>query len=425
MEETPIAEISRSEAMRRWLHGPLTPWYYGWNLVATALLFQAVSMGVLYYCYTIWVAPWTQEFGITRAQAMLPIMVCQLVGAPISAFAGRAMDAFPMKKLVAAGVAVFGIGMLLLSIARNPVQIAVIYALCLALPQSFAGPLAAQTLAAKWFVRNRGMAIGWGSLGTSLGGLIAPPLVTLALLSIGWRGAHVVVGLVALAVVLPVVLWVVRDPRPGEKAIEQAGSHHETMGTEPAEWTTPQILKAREFWLLVAGFLPLNVATGGVQMNWGPFMQDLTMIPQQTGFLISLMAGTMIVGKLVIGALADRTEHRYLYFGVIGLLVSSYAFMTVTTTYWALLCVAGVQGFAIGGNLPLTGAMIAQRFGAQSFGRALGVFFSFMILVAVAGPLAGHIRDVTGSYNPYLIGSMILLVVCAIPIARLPSNRQS
>ena len=72
-----------------------------------------------------------------------------------------------------------------------------------------------------------------------------------------------------------------------------------------------------------------------------------------------------------------------------------------------------------------TGAMIAQRFGAQSFGRALGVFFSFMILVAGAGPLAAHIRDVTGSYHAYLIGSIILLAACAIPIARLPSNRHN
>ena len=51
--------------------GILMRWYHGWNILAVAMLFQAVAFGIGIYSFTFWVAPWSEEFGVGRGRVML------------------------------------------------------------------------------------------------------------------------------------------------------------------------------------------------------------------------------------------------------------------------------------------------------------------------------------------------------------------
>ncbi|MGE0384978.1 MAG: MFS transporter [Gammaproteobacteria bacterium] len=393
-----------------------TAWFHGWNIIGACLLFQMLTMGVVQSSFTIWVQPWMTEFGTTRAQTMVALMAVHFAGAVLSAFAGRAMDRFELRWLVAGGIALFALAMAAMAAAPDMLWIILIYAIVLPATQTFAGPLAAQALAAKWFTRHRGLAIGWASLGTSFGGLVAPPVLTWLLLTHGWRVAHVIVAVFAALVVLPISAMVVRSP-PGEsRAAAHAGSAYgDALGFA-------NIVRHRTFWIAVLGFVPLNMVNAGLQANWSLLLGDVDAGPEQVAWLISAQFTAIIAGKLIIGPLADRIDHRRIYVVIIALIIASLALLLTAASYPAMLVAAVLLGFGLGGNLPLIGAIIAAQFGPAAFGRVLGLFFTTMIAAAIAAPTAGYIRDVTGSYDTYLAGSMLFVLLLSASMAWLPGR---
>ena len=66
-------------------------------------MFQAATFGITFYCFTFWVAPWMGEFGVTRSDVMLLILVAQVTMGVVAPVAGRAMDALSIRALVVAG----------------------------------------------------------------------------------------------------------------------------------------------------------------------------------------------------------------------------------------------------------------------------------------------------------------------------------
>ena len=39
----------------------LPRWYYGWNIIATAMTFQAIAFGLTIYTFGLWVTPLGEE----------------------------------------------------------------------------------------------------------------------------------------------------------------------------------------------------------------------------------------------------------------------------------------------------------------------------------------------------------------------------
>ena len=48
-------------------------WFYGWLMVAVALVVQAISFGSLVYSYSVIAVLMNEEFNVSRFQLMLPL----------------------------------------------------------------------------------------------------------------------------------------------------------------------------------------------------------------------------------------------------------------------------------------------------------------------------------------------------------------
>jgi MFS family permease len=70
-------------------------------------------------------------------------------------------------------------------------------------------------LISSWFTRARGVAMGILFTGTSLGGMVFPPLSTFLISGYGWRTALVIYALFASAVLAPLV-WLFAKNRPAD-----------------------------------------------------------------------------------------------------------------------------------------------------------------------------------------------------------------
>lgn len=389
---------------------------YRWLVVAYTLLMQAVTVGVLIYCFALFALPWLAEFEAPRRDVMVAISLLQVGMGVVSPFAGRAMDVLPMRVLVTAGAVSMAAGLWLASHAQALWQILLIYALLFPPALALTGTLASQTLVARWFRDRRGLAIGISATGTNLGGMVFPFLVAGWLVSAGWRDTLVWLAALALLLVVPLG-WLVLARQPRAPAPGAAAASGEAA---PRRWRTGEILTTPLFWIPVAGMLPLQTAFGAVQFNLGAYAADAGYTSDQAANLIALCSLCMIGGKFVFGGLGDRLDHRWLYWlaaasmSVGLLLLRGEPALPLLTL--AVVCV----GLAGGGILPMLGLIFGARFGVEAFGRVMGLVMLTITFGATGPVVAGWVYDVTGSYDAAFLLFVGLFLPGVLLMRRLP-----
>lgn len=399
------------------------PWYHGWNILAIAMLFQAVTFGIGIYCFTFFVQPLTAEFEVGRGRVMWLFVTLQIAMGAASPFAGQAMDRVNLRVLVCIGLCCIAAALWLMAQATALWQVQLCFGTLMVGSLLLAGPLAAQTLATRWFDRRRGLALGLSTVGTSIGGFVVPLIFATLLEGYGWRGAAERLALLVLVLVLPPVWLLVRSSPAAMGLAGEGGAPGAPASAAAAvtSWHTGSILRSRAFQIIVLAFLPLAIAFGAAQQNLGPLAADQGLAPSTAATLVSVLALTMIGAKICFGALADRVDHRWLFLTAVGACVLALLQMSGSLSYSRLLVVSMLLGGAAGGFLPLLGAVVSARFGVAAFGRVMGLVGPFTTMAALGPWLAARLRDSTGSYDaawPLMLG---FLAVAAVAIYFLPA----
>ena len=415
------------------------PWFYGWNIVAAGVIIQGTTFGIGFSSFTFWVLPWLGafetysvpgmgEYTTGRKDIFYAITASTLAIGAMSPWFGNLLDRVSLRIPILIGAVVFTIGLCLVAMAESLTQIIAIYTLVLSPSFVLCGPLAMATMVAKWFRGRRGLALGVVSTGTSLGAMIFPPIVT-TLLSYegGWRDTHFVLAGVSAVILFPLI-WLVVRTSPDEMGVapEPESEHSERVAAQFSgrQWDTGSILQERTFWITVAAFLPLNLILAGVQNNLGPFAQDLSIDQQHASLFVSVLGFAMLLGKLLYGSLSDRVDHRLLYWSAAALFAGCLLIMVSLPSYTLMLVACAMIGFGMGANLPVTGAIVATRFGPQAFGRVTGLVYLFLTISAIGSVVAGDLRDRYGSYETTFELFLVLLVPAVVAMIFLPKVRR-
>lgn len=389
---------------------PKFNWHYGWNVIVITLIFQSLCVGVHYFCFTLWVVPWSEEFSATRSSIMITAALSQVITGLISPFAGRALDRFPSHILISAGIVIFAGGLLLISVTTALWQIAVIYLVVLPPGAILTSALAAQSLAARWFTKDRGLALSLATLGSSLGGLAMPPLAAVLLEAIGWRGTFAVIGLMVLLLAGPLT-WLVLRRRPPAEELPDIEYRDNTTPPRERTFTTAALLKHRDFRTLVLCFVPLAMALSAIQMNFGAYMHDLHISATQTGVLLSELAVLTLLGRVASGRFLDRHDHRLLYWIAVSGVGVGIVIVSLSSTFTALAIGIAFLGIFQAPYLPLYSSIVIDRFGARAFGQVMGLGNTFLGIGAFGSLLAALLHDLTGSYT----FAFLLLLLMLLP----------
>lgn len=403
---------------------PRFTWSYGWNVIAITLLFQSLTIGMHFYCFTLWVVPWSAEFGnAAKGDIMIAITLSSLFSGLISPLSGRALDKLPAHKLVCGGALTYAIGLMFIAAAQQIWQIIAVYMLILPIGLTLTGAMAAQTLATRWFTRNRGLAIACSTLGTSVGGFTMPPLAATLLAAFGWRSTFVILGTTTALLVIPIA-WVVLKRQP---PVDEALLALELDASTPRRRAlgTRELLSDRNFRILVIGFLPLTLTFNAVQMNLGAYAQDIGVTQQQAAWLVSQLSILMLIGKVLFGQISDRFDQRTLYWGLAGGMIAAVLIISAAGNYTVLGIGTGVLGFVYAGYLPLIGAIIANRFGTRGFGQAMGLTSTFLGLGSAGAFVAAAVRDMSGSYAIAFSLFLAIIAPAAWTMRSLDASRTS
>jgi len=371
------------------------------------MLLQALITGIHTFSFAFFVVSWLDEFKVLRSQLMLIMTVSLLACAVFAPFCGIALDKYRARWVICFGIASFALGLVLVSIANSHWVILLLYGVSLPLGVLLCGQLGCQALISRWFVHNRGAALGISSLGVALGGLLMPPAVTAMLAVFSWRETFQLLSVGTLLLVP--AAWTILNREPDTTMVSAADLELKTA--DIAKWTTAKILSSRDFWIVVACFGALPIAYLPVLHSTGVYAHDLGIAPQQAALIASTGAIALGAGKFMFGKLADSIELRWLYmYANIGILLAVVG-VGMANSWPFLMASIALISLCFGAYMPLLSFTIVGKFGSASFGRVLGLAISVIQIGTVTPFVSGLLQEATGSYMvAFLLTSSPLLI---------------
>lgn len=352
--------------------------------------------------------PLHNEFGWSRATIASAVSVNLVLYGLFSPFAAALMERFGMRRVAATALFVVALGAGGTVFMSSSWQLILCWGVLVGVGTGSMAMSFAATVAARWFVRSRGVVTGVLTAAGATGQLIFLPIVANLAVDAGWRTASLVIAIAALAVV-PVVLLFVRD-HPSDVGTTAYGAEPGVVpppvraggSARRALSVLGSAARTRTFWLLAAGFAICGATTNGlVSTHFVPAAHDHGMPQTTAAGLLALVGIFDVVGTIASGWLTDRVDPRILlgvYYALRGVslaLLPQLLSGSVEPSMWAFIIFYGLDWVA---TVPPTVALCVRQFGDAGpivFGW---VFASHQLGAGLAAFGAGAIRDFSGSY---------------------------
>jgi MFS family permease len=381
-------------------------WYYGWNVVAVCVLAGIAASALPINAFSLFLGEWTAQLHVPVSTLQIGIGACGLGCAVFSPIAGILADKYPGRRLFGIGLAGMSLFCLGISWVTQVWEYLVLYALVLPVSLLLSTSILANAVVSRWFVRRLGLALSITAFGLGMAGVVMPPIVAATMPTIGWRGIWRIGGIIIAVIILPLVIAVLRD-RPTERDglyyLTPEGDRappHASNGSSVLRWR--DIFARRNFWLLIAVYVPMLALYGGCGQNIAPLATSRGLTPQTAGVLLSLLSLSQLGATLIAGLLSDRFGNRLPLAG----LAFATAIGGVLVAFGSSTGVIGLGVIlaAFGGSFwPLIAAAIAAEFGATAVGRVFGLVIFFLPLTVIAPFAVAKTQEASGSYAPALL----------------------
>jgi MFS family permease len=377
--------------------------YYGWILAITFGFTETVSWGVLYYTFSVLIAPTSTELGWSRAEISGALSVMLVVSGLAGLGVGRWLDEHGPRLLMTAG-----------SIAAVPLVIAwsqvhdllSFYLIWIGIGVVFAatnyGPAFATMIV--WFRRDRARAL---TLVTLLAGFASTIFVPLAawLVSVqGWRAALVTLAIILAGLTIAPHALLLRR-RPADLGLGVDGDPLEPddgASVAPPELSASfrEALRHPTFkWLALA--FALYALGVGVPVHLVAYLGDHG---YSLGFAAAAAGGigaAQVLGRLLFAPLERRLEPRtisvLIYAGQpLALLILLFAQSEIGIITFVVLF-----GAARGAETLVRSTIVAGLYGPRRIASIAAVLTLATTLTQAISPVSlGAVYDGLGSYVP-------------------------
>lgn len=376
----------------------------GFIMVITAVpVFQATA---------VWAVALESQFGWSRTQLGLALSFTRIEGSLTGPIAGYLVDRMGTRFMVFTGLMILTAGFFLFSRVENLWMFYLAYFI-MSVGQGQAGWLTVMTLLNHWFVRRRGLAMGLAMMGMGAGALVLVPLIAWLIDPdadrLGWRHTAEILAVIALASAMILPKLVRNKPEDigsypdGERPVAAAAAAAGEVAGQPKEeleLTIGQALRTQAFWCISFGHGFGSMAVLAIMSHLGLLLQDVGYGVQTTAWVITVQTSVAIVFQFLGGWIGDRIPKNVALFIFTGIQGIGVVFLTLGSNLVYFYLFAVMFGIGFGGRTPLTTAIRGDYFGRASFGKILGISTVPMnILLLIAAPLAGFMRDELGDYK--------------------------
>ena len=188
------------------------PFFYGWVIVAAAFLGSFSGGGMQAFTFGVFIKPMPESLNWSRVAITGALTISVYAGAAMAPLFGRLVDRCGPRPLMVVTAVVGGSATLLLSGVREIWQFYIIFALVGLGGGTVAGGVVTEATVSKWFVRLRGRALAFGTMGLGASGVVLAPIIGAVIAFSGWRTAWLVVAAVFFGLLLPFSFLTARRP---------------------------------------------------------------------------------------------------------------------------------------------------------------------------------------------------------------------
>jgi sugar phosphate permease len=383
---------------------------------ATGFLSLFSIVGIAFYGLPFFYDFWLEDFGWSRATVTSGNAVGKIILALFAFLTGWIVDRFGPRRVMLVGILLGGTALIGLS-RMTSLWLFYLFYFINALAYMSGGPLPNQVLISRWFDSSRGKAMGIAYIGIGVGGMLVPLLANWLNQSFGWQNALMILGFLMIAIAFPMI-WFIKD-NPESRMLESR--------SEKERIPFRTILKQRNVYLLLIGSMLSIAAVSGTSQNLKLFFSfDLGYTQIQSASIMSLVLASSIIGRLLMGWLADKMPKKYVMILIFTLVSCSIPLLYFASTPGVIYLFAFIFGIALGGDYMIIPLMAAELFGVRILGRIMGIIISADVVgEALAPVLVGWLRDQSGSYTTGFTALIVFAILGVVAISLLPLNRSN
>ncbi len=419
-----------------------SPIFYGWVILFAGTVGMVMTSPGQTYAVSILLDPMIEQLQISRTLVSTLYMAATLIGSLALPWIGRQIDANGPRRMALLVSAAFGLSCFFMGAVANAAMLCIGFIGIRMFGQGGLS-LVSQNVINQWWVRRRGFMLGISGLFMSLLGLGGFPLLIYALMeSFTWRQTFVIMGVLVLAVMLPVIWLLFRDRpevyglRPDGMAPLNASSSRQKLITEEENWTAAEAMRTPVFWIVSAGLASGSMLSTGLFFHIVSIFADNGLDAGLAAAVFVPVALTTALVNLSSGILIDRAPVRFVQSAALLLqAISLLMALTLSSAFTASLY-GIVLGATSGLQRTVAGVVWANYFGRRSLGAIAGVSTTILVAGSALGPLPfGIVHDLVGSYRPVLLGLAVVPLALAVvtlffdkprkPTRHQPVNRES
>ncbi|HRR40092.1 MAG TPA: MFS transporter [Syntrophales bacterium] len=400
--------------------------YWGWYVVVGAFLVLSVNYGAR-YCFGVFVNPLADQFKWSRSVISLGASLNMFVYSLCSIFTGRIADRVAPRWIITVGALISSLGFVLTSFIRTPLEFYVVYGLLIGISSSGMGVVVANTSVGKWFVRKRGLAIGFATMGISFGTIVLAPTAGYIVKNMSWQAGFLFMGVVIFLIGVTLSQLLMRRSSPESYGLlpdgEVARDSVLDVGaeTQVTKMSYRDMLRDGRFWVIGVSFGLALMTVMSAFVHQVAYAQDNGIERVAAASSLGAVGVAGLLGQFFFGWLSDRLKDVR-YSAVLGMVVMAVGMLILlqAKTVNVLYIYALVYGFGYGSVAPMLPILAADRFGRHVLGSVYGMLTFFNGIGGSIGPIIGGlIYDRFGSYVYVWQANIAVLIVVILLLLKL------
>ena len=402
--------------------------FFGWSVAWSAFAIAVFAWGIGFYGPSVFLQSLHETRGWPISQISTAITAHFLLSAIVIACLPEIHRRLGIAKTTFLGAVLTAAGLILWSSSRESWQLFVA-----AIPSgagwAMTSGAALNAIVARWFDRDRPIAIALAFNGASVGGVLFVPMWVSLIRSIGFPSAALLVGgcMVAMVGYLSVrfLAKAPEDMAPEDMGLAPDGdASHQAEARPTPRRTRIEIVRSWRFITISAAFsLGLFAQIGLLAHLVARLSPELGI--EHAGFLVSLATVCAVIGRTAAGKWIGGHDRRLAAAAnfavqIVGVLLLIFGSGPVGLTLGCVLF-----GLGIGNLTSLPPLIVQKEFEREDVATAVALIIAInQGVFAFAPAIIGAMRDTTANYQlPFALIALIQLLAAVIILLGRRSTR--
>jgi MFS family permease len=384
-------------------------------LVVTMVHAYSIGAGAL----AVFMEAMSRDLHWTRAQLGGGVTAIQIGMAAVATIGGRIISRVGARRVLLPIILLEAVILLALPFAEHGLLI--FYGLFFLIGVASAGTMGAGRILSGWFYRHRALALGILGVGTTLSGVLTPPIAQWLLQHTGWRTGFAIFGVAILLLPLPAFLLFGHE-KPGARGGPAVAADCDHDGAPHI--SALGAARTRVFWIMIGAqlgsiFSFMAIITHGIGIL---SERGLPRDAAVQGLSLIALGGTL--ANVLTGALLDRIGKPAVILPFAALSLIGMIIVQCGSGGTTLLTGAFLFGLGVGGENSMTSYFVTRFFGVRNYSEVYGLIMPLMLVIAAPAPvIIGRLYDANHSYwaaLPLIDAALVLGAVCFALLPRYP-----